>query len=458
MHRRQRLDTGTSTTSIAKVNSAQAAASVRSAAAAVAPPAWLSWSVWGVAATYYLAAFYLRSSPAVMTTELMRDFGISASQLGNFSAVYFYAYIAMQIPTGVLVDSWGARRLLIAGSLAAAAGTCLFGATSSYALASAGRLIVGGATAVGWVVTLKLASHWFPRERFAMLTGLGLMMGNIGALVAQVPLRLLVEHFGWRAVALGSAGIVLAVGVAAWAFVTNDPVQRGFLSYAPKELQRTHMTIGQLLREFPAIFTYRNTWLVFLAQGGFVGAMLSFTGLWGPAYLRRRFALTSTEAAAVCSVMIVCWAIASPIAGQLSDTIGRRKPIYLGGALVAAVGWATLFFTPLPLPAFTVVAAVTSFACGAVVLGFAFARESVPVQLLGTISGAINVGNMLGPTILQPAIGRVLDRHWAGTMNGGARIYSVDAFQAGFVMIVGWSVLTCLLIAWTKETHCRPAA
>src|SRR3982751_4901059 len=87
-------------------------------------PSLLAWSVWGVAATYYLAAFYLRSSPAVMTTELMRDFGISASQLGNFSAVYFYAYIAMQIPTGVLVDSWGARRLLIGGSLAAAAGMC----------------------------------------------------------------------------------------------------------------------------------------------------------------------------------------------------------------------------------------------------------------------------------------------------------------------------------------------
>jgi hypothetical protein len=70
-----------------------------------APPPWLSWSVWGVAAIYYLAAFYLRSAPAVMTTELMRDFGIAASQLGQFSAFYFYAYIAMQIPTGVLVDS-----------------------------------------------------------------------------------------------------------------------------------------------------------------------------------------------------------------------------------------------------------------------------------------------------------------------------------------------------------------
>jgi sugar phosphate permease len=423
----------------------------------LAPPHWLSSSVWAVAATFYLAAFYLRSSPAVMTTELMRDFGISASHLGNFSAVYFYAYIAMQIPTGVLVDSWGARRLLIGGAIAAAIGTCLFGATSSYAVASIGRLIVGGATAVGWVVTLKLATHWFPRERFAMLSGFGLMMGNVGALVAQVPLRVLVEQFGWRAVAFGSAGVVLAIGAAAWAFVTDDPLERGFRSYAPAELQRTHLTIGQLLREFPTIFTYRNTWLIFLAQGGFVGAMLSFTGLWGPTYLRQRFTLAPTEAAAVCSVMIVCWAVASPIAGYLSDKIGRRKPIYLGGALVSAAGWSTLFFAPLSLAAFTAVAAITSFACGAVVLGFAFAKESVPVQLLGTISGAINVGNMLGPTILQPAIGRVLDQRWTGAMSNGVRIYSVEAFQAGLAMIVVWSVLTCVLIACTRETRCRPS-
>jgi MFS family permease len=423
------------------------------------PPAWLPWTVWTVAATFYLAAFYLRTSPAVMTTELMRDFAIKASQLGQFSAFYFYAYIAMQIPTGVLVDSWGARRLLIGGSLAAAAGTMLFGLTTSYPLASIGRAIVGGSTAVGWVVTLKLATHWFPKSRFAMLSGLGLMMGNLGALFAQVPLRLLVERFGWRAVALGSAACVLAIGAAAWAFVVNDPSDNGYSSHAPTELRRaSHLTIGRLLRDFPRLFTFRNTWLIFVAQGGFVGAMLSFTGLWGPAYLKQRFALSPADASVVCSVMIVCWAIASPLAGHVSDAIGRRKPIYLGGALVAAVGWAVMFYAPLPLAAFTAAAAVTSFACGAVVVAFAFAKESVPVRFLGTISGAVNVGNMLGPTLLQPAIGGLLDRRWSGNFVAGARIYSVDAFNTAFGLIVAWAVLTCLLIALTRDTVCQQTA
>ena len=105
-----------------------------------------------------------------------------------------------------------------------------------------------------------------------------------------------------------------------------------------------------------------------------------------------------------------------------------------------------MFYVPLPLAAFTAVAGITSFACGAVIIGFAFAKESVPVQLLGTISGAINVGNMLGPTFLQPAIGRVLDQRWAGTMAGGGRVYPVEAFQTGFAMIVAWAVISCLLI------------
>lgn len=424
------------------------------------PPGWLSWLVWTVAATFYLSGFYLRVSPAVITTELMRDFSITAGDLGGLSAAFFYAYVLMQVPTGVLVDSWGARRLLLVGSGLAAVGALLFGVSGSLAVASVGRAIMGGATAVGWVITLKLASHWFPQRRYAMLTGLGLLVGNIGALVAQVPLRLLVDRFAWRPVIVGSAVVVLGVAVLAWLFVRNDPGDRGYRSYAPDELQRTdHITLWQLLKGFGSVFGYRNTWLIFCAQGGFVGSMISFTGLWGPPFLRTRFDVSSTTAAAVCSVMIVCWAVASPICGHLSDKIGRRKPIYLGGALVMTAGWAIMFYVPgLPLAAFVAVAAITSAACGAVILGFAYSKESVPVQFLGTISGAINVGNMIGPTALQPAIGWVLDRQWSGGLVDGLRVYDVPTYQTAFLLTVGWAVLACVLIAFTRETYCKPQA
>ena len=421
------------------------------------PPTWRCWLVWGIAALFYLTGFYQRVSPAVMTSELMRDFHTGAKGLGNLSAFYFYFYVAMQVPVGVLIDSWGARKLLCWGAVSAAIGTLLFGATDNFALACAGRAIVGGATAVGWLVLLKLATHWFPSQRFAMLSGLGLFFGNVGALVAQVPLRLLIERFGWRGVVVGSAGVLLGVSVLAWAFVKNDPSDAGLASHAPPALQgRSKATIGGVLAGFKKVFTYRNTWLIFFAQGGIVGPILAFTGLWGTPFLSVRYGLAPTKGAAVCSVMIVCWAIASPICGAFSDRIGRRKPIYLAGSLISASGWIVMFYAKgLPLPAFVGFAALTSLASGAVVLGFAYGKESVPLQFLGTISGAINIGNMIGPTLLQPGIGRILDQNWVGQAANGARVYDVNAFQTAFVLIVVWSIASSVSISLTRETFCK---
>jgi MFS family permease len=252
---------------------------------------------------------------------------------------------------------------------------------------------------------------------------------------------------------------VLCLGFFSFFLVKNDPTDSGYQSYAPLQAHLQHTSVLERLKSFGHIFGYRNTWLIFLAQGGIVGSILSFTGLWGSPFLRARFGLQQTTAAEVCSVMIVCWAIASPICGALSDKIGRRKPIYLGGTAVATLGWASMFYIrELPLTAFVVIAAITSFASGAVVIGFAYAKESVPPQFLGSISGTVNIGNMVGPTLLQPAIGLILDRSWTGAVNKGIHVYSAHAYQRAFALMVGWLCVSIVLLSLTRETRCRQCA
>ena len=143
---------------------------------------------------------------------------------------------------------------------------------------------------------------------------------------------------------------------------------------------------------------------------------MTFTGLWGAPFLKARFGLEPKAAATICSVMLICWAVANPLFGGISDRIGRRKPAYLGGALIATIGWAVMIYAKdLPLSVFTVVAALTSVATGCGVLGFAFGKESVPAQYMGTVTATTNIGNMLGNVLLQPGIGmlleQALDRH-----------------------------------------------
>jgi sugar phosphate permease len=440
--------------------STETATKARGMAAQSFPPAWLAWSVWGTAAVFYLAVFFLRAAPAVMTAELMRDFHIGAASLGNLSAFYFYFYVAMQIPIGTLTGSWGPRKLLVCGALLAAAGQFLFGTTDHIVVACIGRAIIGGSTAVGWLVTLRLAAHWFPKNRFGMVSGLGLLFGNLGALFAQVPLRIGVEHFGWRGTAIGSALAIFGLGILAWIVVRDDPSQRNLQSYAPPELRNQEKpTLKGILQGMRSVFSYRNTWLILIAQGGMVGPIMTFTGLWGPSFLKARFDLDTKAAATICSIMIVCWAAASPVFGGFSDKIGKRKLPYLAGSVACAIGWIVMFYVHgLSLAAFTVVAACTSFATGCVIIAFAYGRESVPAQHMGTATATTNIGNMLGNVLLQPGIGLLLDRNWSGTMVHGSRVYSVHAYQAGFIPIVAWALLSCLAIVLTAETRCRQSA
>jgi len=271
-----------------------------------------------------------------------------------------------------------------------------------------------------------------------------------------VPLRIAIQHVGWRPVVFVSATAVLVVGVLAFFFVKNDPSDDGYTSHASAAVHRKDASIVDLLKGFKRIFAYRNTWLILLAQGGTVGSMIAFTGLWGAPYLKARYGLLPTKAAGVCSIMIICWAAASPICGAFSDKIGRRKPIYVGGYALAAIGWAAMFYiNGLPLPVFIVLAAITSFSCGAVIIGFALGKESVPAQFLGTVSGTVNIGNMIGPMILQPGIGWILDKHWSGALVKGVHVYDQQAFQYGFTLIIGWLLMSTVLLSLTKESFCR---
>ncbi|MBE7550711.1 MAG: MFS transporter [Anaerolineales bacterium] len=420
------------------------------------PPARLAWTIWGLGAIFYLIGFYQRVAPAVMTTELMNAFQINAATLGNLSAFYFYSYVAMQVPTGVLADTWGPRRLLAGGALVCGAGTLLFALAPNILWADVGRLLIGGSAAVAFVGMLKLAGHWFAPRQYALSAGLALFVGVVGAVLAGVPLQLLVAQFGWRAVMLVSAVLPLLTGAAIWWLVRDDPSEKGYTSYAHLPAASAQSTQPGFLAGLGQIFRYRNAWLLCLIPGGIVGPVLTFSGLWGVSFLTSTYGLTATQAAAVNTTLLVTWAVGGPIFGALSDRIGRRKPLYVGGCAVVVLGWTLVILTPqMPVWLLVVLLAITGFASGCMVVGFAFMRESVPLYLAGTATGLANMGVMMGPMLLQPAVSWMLDQRWQGEMLDGARLYSLEAYQAGFSLMLVWAGLALLLILFTQETYCR---
>jgi predicted MFS family arabinose efflux permease len=421
------------------------------------PPASLAWLVWGLGAALYFNGFYHRVAPAVMTDQLMAEFRIGAAGLGNFTAFYFYSYALMQIPAGILADSWGPRKLLAAGALVAACGTLLFASAVSILPANMGRLLIGGAVGVAFVAILRLATRWFEPRFFATVSGLTLFFGVGGAVSAGVPLRFLVDGFGWRPVMFVAAALLLIIGVAIWTIVRDDPAERGYRSFAPPE-RRTSFSAAKLREDLMTVFRYRNTWPLFFVGCGLTGPVLTFTGLWGVPFLRTHYGIPTAASAAIMSTLLIFYAVGGLLLGALSDRIGLRKPVLIAGSVLALFCWVPILFFPnLPVWLLTILVIAVGLTSGSVIIGFAFAKESVPSRFAGTISGVYNTGSIVGAMLLQPAIGVILDYSWQGTIAGGVRIYDLAAYRSGFVLLLFCSSLAALAIGFTAETHCRQA-
>jgi MFS family permease len=210
-----------------------------------------------------------------------------------------------------------------------------------------------------------------------------------------------------------------------------------------------------MLRGVAEVLSYRNSWILLITPIGVAGAVLTFAGLWGVPYLRQAYGLDTQAAAAITSTLLIAWAFGGPVLGALSERIGRRKPLYVATTLATLLGWAVIIFIPLSIGWLVAALVLTGFVSGNLIIGFAFAKESVPVRLMGTASGICNMGPLLGGMLLQPGVGWILDQHWQGRMADGARLYDAAAYQAGFSLMLGTIALSLLLIVFSKETFCK---
>ena len=411
--------------------------------------------MWGLGAALYFIGFYQRVAPAVITVELSEAFGLTAAALGNLSAFYFYSYVAMQIPTGLLADRYGPRLLLAVGGAVAGIGTAVFAAAPDTYTANLGRLLIGGSVGVAFVSMLKLASHWMPVRQFALASAMALVVGVCGAVFAGVPLRILVDEFGWRSVMWASAAATMLLSGFTWLTLRDDPIARGYSSYAAHTHDANQPGDG-VIKGLKDAFHNRNVILLFFIAGAPSSIMLTFAGLWGVPFLTTHYGLSAANAAGLCSTMMVAWAIGCLCYGALSDRIGRRKPLYIGGLAIELVLWATLIYVPkLPYALLATLMMSIGFFGACFVLSFVFAKESSPARLAGTVSGIANMGVIQGPMTMQPLVGVILDRTWSGTAIDGKRVFDLASYQQGFSMMLIWGAIALVLLLFTRETHCR---
>ncbi|CAM3018539.1 MFS transporter [Legionella steigerwaltii] len=409
----------------------------------------MPWMVWGLGCLFYFYECLLQVSPSVMSNELMRDFSVTSQTLGILSGVYFYSYAAMQLPGGVLMDYFGPHRLLTLATLVCAVSTIAFGMTNSFFMACVARLMIGFGSAFAAVGTMKLAANWFPAQRFALLTGLMVTIGMLGAIGGEAPLAVLIDSFGWRhsMLIMGTIGIVLAILLIVIA--KDTPTNHEISHHHPVEEEPLIPSLLTLIKS-------KQLWLVACYGGLMYMATPVFCGLWGVPFLMTKMAITKTTAANYISLVFIGWAIASPLWGIFSNRIGLRKPpMYIGciGALICS----TIFiFAPINTALYM---EILLFAFGIFSAGFlpAFtvAKELCNKKYVASGLSFMNMMNMIGIALAQPLIGFVLDRMWEGELNGNVRVYPLEAYHTGLAILPLGMLIALIILPKIKETYCQ---
>jgi MFS family permease len=409
------------------------------------------WIVWGLGCIFYFYECLLQVSPSVMSNELMRDFSVTSHTLGILSGIYFYSYAAMQLPGGVLMDYFGPRRLLTIATGICAMSTIAFGMTDNFFMACIARLMIGFGSAFAAVGAMKLASSWFPAERFALLTGMMVTIGMLGAIGGEAPLALLVDNYGWREsmIIMGSIGLVLTILIFT---VTKDfPKDQAKLSHTTH-----HIDEEPLLPSLLALLKNKQLWLVALYGGLMYMATPVFCGLWGVPFLMYKMHLAKTIAANYISLVFVGWAIASPLWGIVSNRIGRRKPPMYIGCIGALITSSLFIFAPIQSGFFMqfLLFSFGIFSAG-FLPAFAVAKELCSKKYVATGLSFMNMMNMVGIAIAQPVIGYILDSMWTGKIVNKVRVYPIEAYHISLALLPAGMLIALVILPRLRETYCK---
>ncbi|WP_233557784.1 MFS transporter [Tessaracoccus antarcticus] len=359
----------------------------------------------------YISAVMQRTSLGVVGTQAAEHFGTTVGIVSTFVVVQIATYALMQIPVGVLLDRFGSRAVLVAGSIVMTLGQTTMALTDDLGVAIAARIVLGAGDACIFTGILRLLPFWFRPQRVPILSQLTGMLGQVGQVAAVGVLLPLVDVLGWRPTFLFSASVCLVLAFCCLLAVRDVPdgVKRVVTGGSFVEIPRQ---VSQVLKH-PA--TQLGFW-IHLTSGFSVN---SFVLMWGIPYLTIGEGRTAAEAGILFSLTAIFAAFIGPLMGWLTARHPlRRSNMALSVIFANMISWAAVLLWPGPAPLWLLVVLVVAISAGGpgTGIGFDYARTQLPANRLGAGNGMVISGSFAGGTFMILAIGLFLD----AVSNGGS--------------------------------------
>ena len=396
----------------------------------------LATLAWVLAAVACFHQYLLRSAPAVMMPQLSEGFSLDAAGVAVLLGLFYYGYSPFSLVAGISADHFGSRRLLPVGAASVGFGALLF-ATADPAAAGIGRFLQGIGGALALVGAIDMAARSFPASRTATLIGITQMFGMAGAAAGLIGVpRLLAGGVIWSRfwAAMGVLGMILA----AFLLILSSKEERapgsnGWAKSAAKAL-------GAVFRNPQSILCGLIAGLLFIPT-------TIFDLTWALRSMPEAGGLDYAAAVLRSPVVPIGWILGCPLLGFISDRLGRRKPVILGGAaaLLSCVGWVLYGRSGIFPPA--LLGLIMGLASGAAMLPYTVIREVNPPEYGGTATGVINFLTFTFSALMGPVFAWFL--RW---LSSGIAPMAPEHYRMAFVPLLYGIGLAMFCSLFLKET------
>jgi MFS family permease len=390
-----------------------------------------------VALVMYTIAFIDRTNISLALPRISRDLGLDPAQAGNVAGIFYWGYLALQIPGGHLAKYWSPKKfisvLLVFWAVCAVG--CGFARTYHEMLVL--RLLLGVAESGVFPATLILISHWFSKAERARANALWLLCLP-GAVIVSSPFSgWVLDHWNWRWMLIAEGALPFVWLIIWLAFIQDNPSEAKWLPAAEREQVVATLRaeaagldgessggsfLADLLR--PQVFLLAAVYFCFVAgQMGLLfwlpSAMAAFKGLSG---LATGFLFTLPYIVASIALIVV---------GRLSDRAHERRlhaasTMFFGGcclllAVVAishSIGLAFLFVSWSGVGLY-----------GAMGPFWAIPTETLPTRIVGSVMGLVNALGNLGAYFAPLIVGYLNKR--TGNFHSGFIFLGLIMLMAG---------------------------
>jgi predicted MFS family arabinose efflux permease len=381
--------------------------------------------VWLLLIFAWAANFVIRIGFSALLPSIMSELSLSYTRAGLLASAFFYAYVIMQIPSGLLGDRYGRRRILLLGLLGGALSAGLTGLAGSFAALFTARALTGAFQGSLFSNDRAIIATVTPPDRIGLGQGVSFAGPGLGLTAGLVIGGLLVEVLPWRTVMM-----LFGLGPIAAALL----IARFVPSPAPSPAQEPlGQRLGGLLANGPL-------WLLALASLCAIANQF-ILATWAPLFFQEAGITDVGRAGIYAALQGIAASLGMIVGGFTHDRLARRgfesKTVIVAGLAALALSMLAMaaVIAQRSVPALAILLFLAAFFCwsiwGAV---YTLLGRMVRAEDLGAAFGWSNSISFLGAIVGPIATGWARDL--TGSFSAGCLLAAVLA-AAGVALVGG---------------------